>query len=460
MPFSESRGQATQGPTQADRLLHAHTKLARTLRSTHYGHHVREYTADAPPTGIGFAKHIGNNAPFVVRGFASAWPALGSTGSDNASGTWSNELLVQVMAEYEVSVAVTGDGRADAVVLVQDAHSSRVPEKDIIRDFAEATITTSMDEHRRASRSSEDGTRHMFATPCTVKLPFSTALSYLLNEQRRLPIPNTPSHISATKSHHTPASPIPVRCNTTTSNSPSQPIIYLQAQNDCFRSEYPHLLDHLPANNLHPSWITDVLGESPEAINLWIGTKHSVSTMHSDPYENIYVVIRGSKTFVIAPPGEAWFYSKAWFRTGEWTSGSEGDERSIPSVVLQAAPDAPRIPWYPLPHPLHISDELLERYPRLKHRPRPYTVTVHAGDMLYLPRGWLHHVEQQEDEEGLCVAVNSWFEGWDGGMGRDWGFGRFVESVDSIIGGAEEDEETSEEEDFADEVDVFGTAMT
>lgn len=80
--------------------------------------------------------------------------------------------------------------------------------------------------------------------------------------------------------------------------------------------------------------------------------------------------------------------------------------------------------------------------------------------MLYLPRGWLHHVEQQEDEEGLCVAVNSWFEGWDGGMGRDWGFGRFVESVDSIIGGAEEDEETSEEEDFADEVDVFGTAMT
>lgn len=454
MSTQSSPTRAAPNDAQSDRLLRAQIKLARTLRSTHYGHHVREYPAEAPPTGIEFAKHVGNNTPLVVREFASLWPALSSSQDSGVEGKWTNEFLTRVMGETEVSVAITGDGRADAVVSVEDGRA---------RQDVKSSVKEQIVQVNGTSRCYKDGDRHVFATPHTAQLPFSTALSYILSTQQRLPVPNTSSHVTCAKygTRQTTSTERPL------SNTPHQPIIYLQAQNDCLRSEYPHLINHLPMTDLHPAWITDVLGESPEAINLWIGTKHSVSTMHSDPYENIYVVIRGSKTFVIAPPGEAWFYSKSWFSTAEWMESQEpsqndesgdktatnehgaGEVNKVPHVTLQATEDASKIPWYAIPHPLHVSKALLEKYPRLRHRPQPYTVTVHAGDMLYLPRGWLHHVEQQEDEDGLCVAVNSWFEGWDGGMGRDWGYGRFVDSIDCIVSGREDEEEMSDDEDQA-----------
>jgi len=390
---------------------------------------------------------------------------MSSSQDGRTEGRWTNEFLTTIMGETEVSVAITGDGRADAVVLVEGVEVAKVVKKD-----ANPSVTEQIVQVNVTSEGHKDSVRYVFATPHTAQLPFSTALSYLLSTQQRLPVPNIPSHVTCSKHATRPSSnPLTTTTESPLSSTSHQPIIYLQAQNDCLRSEYPHLLNHLPMTELHPAWVTDVLGDSPEAINLWVGTKHSVSTMHSDPYENIYVVIRGSKTFVIAPPGEAWFYSKSWFGTAEWVESQEPgpqgfendqsdgepatdehvaeEEKKIPYVTLQASEVDSKIPWYAIPHPLHVSEELLERYPRLRHRPRPYTVTVHAGDMLYLPRGWLHHVEQHEDEYGLCVAVNSWFEGWDGGMGRDWGLGRFVESIDCIVSGREDDEEMSEDED-------------
>ena len=38
------------------------------------------------------------------------------------------------------------------------------------------------------------------------------------------------------------------------------------------------------------------------------------------------------------------------------------------------------------------------------------TVTIKAGEMLYLPALWLHHVCQEEDSEGLCISVNYWYD--------------------------------------------------
>lgn len=40
----------------------------------------------------------------------------------------------------------------------------------------------------------------------------------------------------------------------------------------------------------------------------------------------------------------------------------------------------------------------------------PLRIRVHAGETLYLPSGWYHHVAQQEDEDGLCLCVNWWYE--------------------------------------------------
>lgn len=429
-PSSAANAAAAVADDAADKLLRAHKRFARTLRDTHYGHHVKEYEAVSPPSAVAFAKHVGSNTPFIVRNFVSQWsteawssPSVtekpsfetGERIERETCPKWSNTFLLDVMRGTEVSVAVTMDGRADAVV--SHPSSTNTSEKD-------------PDELRTEEEENEE---RVFTTPHTATLPFSTAVRYLLDKQR-----------------HFVSSPI----------SSHHPIIYLQAQNDCLRAEYPLLQQHLPLAQLHPPWITEVLGAEPEAINLWIGTRHSVSTLHSDPYENVYVVLRGRKTFWLAPPGEAWWYCKRRFRTAQWQpqprEGHEAARTEVPVVQLIKDEPPTKIPWYPVPHPEHIPEDTLARYSRLLHRPKPYKVTVEAGDMLYLPRGWLHHVEQEEDEDGLCVAVNSWFEGWDGGMGRDWGWGRFVDAVERIVvgGGKDVEDEEEDEEDEEEEEEV------
>lgn len=56
--------------------------------------------------------------------------------------------------------------------------------------------------------------------------------------------------------------------------------------------------------------------------------------------------------------------------------------------------------------------------------PAPLRVRVAAGDVLYLPSGWYHFVEQEgggpggggrEEEVPVCIAVNLWYDmRWDG----------------------------------------------
>lgn len=40
----------------------------------------------------------------------------------------------------------------------------------------------------------------------------------------------------------------------------------------------------------------------------------------------------------------------------------------------------------------------------------PMRVRLEKGDMLYLPALWYHKVAQECDEEGICVAVNYWYD--------------------------------------------------
>jgi jumonji domain-containing protein 7 len=41
---------------------------------------------------------------------------------------------------------------------------------------------------------------------------------------------------------------------------------------------------------------------------------------------------------------------------------------------------------------------------------RPMRVTLEEGDMLYLPALWYHKVGQSCNAEGVCVAVNYWYD--------------------------------------------------
>lgn len=41
---------------------------------------------------------------------------------------------------------------------------------------------------------------------------------------------------------------------------------------------------------------------------------------------------------------------------------------------------------------------------------RPLSVTLEAGDMLYLPAQWYHKVSQSSGPEGFACAVNYWYD--------------------------------------------------
>ena len=60
-----------------------------------------------------------------------------------------------------------------------------------------------------------------------------------------------------------------------------------------------------------------------------------------------------------------------------------------------------KVPWVAI-DPLNPD---LEKFPDFAHA-KPVTVTVNAGEMLYLPSLWFHHVQQTHG----CIAVNFWYD--------------------------------------------------
>ena len=63
--------------------------------------------------------------------------------------------------------------------------------------------------------------------------------------------------------------------------------------------EYPDLAVDCPSEI---GFASAAFASLPDAINIWIGGRRSVSSLHRDPYENIYTVIQGSKSFKLFPP--------------------------------------------------------------------------------------------------------------------------------------------------------------
>jgi len=199
--------------------------------------------------------------------------------------------------------------------------------------------------------------------------------------------------------------------------------------------------------------------------------------LSSDPYENIYTVIRGSKTFILYPPTE--FYCLHGTQTLPRPCPHEHPclphrprhsqliphrpylslvpprtEQVYPSASFQFAPPSsftlvptspPQLtPWIPLdplaPSALHTRHSLA----------RPYTVTLHPGDSLYLPALWFHHVSQtagpgpSPQDRQMVIAVNWWS---DMRMeGHLWAATQLVRRLTLSLDGREEPSLDSEEE--------------
>lgn len=202
---------------------------------------------------------------------------------------------------------------------------------------------------------------------------------------------------------------------------------------------------------------SEARGEGKEGSALERAAEHAphpphaqTSSLHKDHYENLYAVIRGRKEFTLLPPlalpglrervyvcaryawrehvpaqippaggGEGSPSSDAAVsrgaaegsatadgaRTGTWAVEIDRDEAGRPR----------RVPWVSV-NPCAAPDSCPPAYAAVARHAR--TVTLGPGDLLYLPALWYHQVGQgpaggghgEEEEEGLTIAVNAWFD--------------------------------------------------
>jgi peptidyl-lysine (3S)-dioxygenase / protease len=110
---------------------------------------------------------------------------------------------------------------------------------------------------------------------------------------------------------------------------------------------------------------------------LWIGNSKSVTALHRDPMENIYVQIIGKKHFVLLPPlchacvNEKLLSPATYHRDGDQDLSLRLDEDAEAVPLATWDPDKPDANTSPF-----------------SYLARAIEVTLNPGDMLYLPAMW------------------------------------------------------------------------
>jgi len=345
------------------------TTLSRESRELYLRSQVDVVTS--PPSPLEMARQwVAGNRPLLIRGLASHWPAVRQCGPN---------YLREKLGDTEVTVAVTPNGYADAPC-----------------------------EGR-------------FVTPLERALPFGAFLDVM----------------------EEPAS--------------QHGVWYIQKQNSNLTDEFSSLMDDLePGSKGEISWFSQALGKKPDAVNFWMGDERAVTSMHKDPYENIYVVLSGYKDFILIPPTDAaWIpyrnYSLAsytytkdikddttisstnstshssdicqcGYRSSKSKEREEEDssqlpetdinlskcrisdpqtQSSCPHFVIEDDSSGAVVPWVCV-DPLAPDLTCFPSYGSAAS----LRVRVQAGDALYLPSLWFHHVRQSH----ACVAVNYWYD--------------------------------------------------
>ncbi|KAH6625470.1 cupin-like domain-containing protein [Boeremia exigua] len=204
----------------------------------------------------------------------------------------------------------------------------------------------------------------------------------------------------------------------TTETPAPRHIRYAQTQNDNLRDEYAPLLADVP-----PSipFAHVALDRAPDAINLWLGSAASRTALHKDAYENLYAQILGRKHFVLLPPSDAACVGERGVLAGTYAPRDPEREGAGELVLKVDEPEAyvPCALWDPETPEVNAT-----KYSSLA---RPIRVTLEEGDVMYLPALWYHQVRQSCDDEGLCCAVNYWYDiDFAGGFWSTAGFVRAV----------------------------------
>ncbi|KAF4574589.1 hypothetical protein EYR36_005937 [Pleurotus pulmonarius] len=279
------------------------------LNGSHYE------TLRAPPTALEFSRLVHISRPVVIEGFEL--PALHQ---------WSDDYLIRKMGNRTFSVAVTPNGRADAVTKGPDGRLY------FVEPYA-------CDMTMEACKRKGEGNIH-----------------------------------------------------------------YLQSQNgNLFTNKYfggssedPSEFEPLRADVLaEVPWCTEALGRPPDAVNLWIGDSKSVTSIHNDPYENVYTVIRGAKHFTLLRPTDSCYLQERAYPHATYTRPNLSSQE----LILTPSLSVPAVRWSSIQDPGAPG--------ALNERTHPIHIALTAGQTLYLPPGWWHHVRQSEE---LTIAINWWYD--------------------------------------------------
>lgn len=179
----------------------------------------------------------------------------------------------------------------------------------------------------------------------------------------------------------------------TLENKRSNFITYIQKQNSNLTEDFSELLVDV---NREIPFATKAFNKRPDAVNFWMGDKRAVTSMHKDPYENIYCVIDGYKDFILIPPTDLPFVPYKKYKQAEFKrNGSDWDIVPLNDGVNYD------LPWVCI-DPM---DPDYDQYPEFK-KAHMFKVRLYKGDSLYLPSLWFHHVRQSHG----CIAVNYWYD--------------------------------------------------
>jgi jumonji domain-containing protein 7 len=316
-----------------------------------------------------YREYVAQSKPVIIKNAFNSWPAL---------KRWDLDYLRKTAGHLQISADETPSGHGDCV-----APAPRFdPEK-----YYDTPDSVPEGETYDPSRC--------FVKPRQCKIAFKTFLDRLQDHQRKLK-EGDPS-------------------------AASDPVYYLQHQNDSFRKEYVDVIGKDLDDSIE-KWGSGLFGGAPDAINFWAGDSRAVSSMHKDHYENLYCVVKGTKIFTLLPPTDLPWLNQQWFREAnfELQPTEEQDSSALPHKlvpVLQEPENA--IPWIPID-----PDSPAGAYaPNIS----PLHVEVHEGEMLYLPALVYHKVAQKGDEkEGKVIAINYW---WDMQFGTSYTYFKLLEAL-------------------------------
>ncbi|XP_053553801.1 bifunctional peptidase and (3S)-lysyl hydroxylase JMJD7 [Bombina bombina] len=169
-------------------------------------------------------------------------------------------------------------------------------------------------------------------------------------------------------------------------------VYYIQKQCSNLTEEFQELIGDVES---HIHWMSEALGKRPDAVNFWLGESAAVTSLHKDHYENLYCVVSGEKHFILHPPSDRPFIPYEMYQPATYQVHEDG------SFKVMDEESAEKVPWIPL-DPLEPDLSMYPEYAQTK----PLHCTVRAGEMLYLPSLWFHHVRQSHG----CIAVNYWYD--------------------------------------------------